>query len=99
MFDFAYCVKSERVNSTRWYINGTSSYENEKKIIYNLSWYENTRIIYIYIYRWQMMDCLRDNALLNLGVVHMDNLREESYPGKSFVLHLLRNESSTQLIG
>lgn len=46
-----------------------------------------------------MMDCLRDNALLNLGVVHMDNLRKESYPGKSFVLHLLRNESSTQLIG
>lgn len=40
-----------------------------------------------------MMDCLRDNVLSNSEVVHMDNPREESYPGKSFVLHLLRNES------
>ena len=40
-----------------------------------------------------MMDCLRDNVLSNSEVVHMDNPKEESYPGKSFVLHLLRNES------
>lgn len=36
-----------------------------------------------------LMDCLRDNALSNSEVIHnLDNLKEESHPGKLFVLHL-----------